>query len=317
MQRRQHHTTLNSTQLSQSTPSAARPRLPPPRIRNDPPLNRKKSSRLSPPLSASPQKGGAPLLRPPPRHHHGAVTAGGLARHGGDCRAPRIGRRARARCVFPSSSSSLFPFAAKERGRGGVFPLCLRFRAATTRLDERHRRVKARALYSASAHSGGGARARVRSAPRVKNKSRSLPLSLPHPTKQPSRTFAPRTTTTGDDGIPSMSAVSKAGGAGHALQFRDHIVLKKDFKVRVQALARDVAAAHRPTDDSPPSALASRRPPPKTNPRKPTTKTKHQTPNTKPNNQTPNNKLKRTSPRPPSPLRRGSPRRTFATRAPS
>jgi hypothetical protein len=41
----------------------------------------------------------------------------------------------------------------------------------------------------------------------------------------------PPHSTTGDGDLPSMAAVSKAGGAGHALQFRDHIVLKKDFKV--------------------------------------------------------------------------------------
>ena len=35
------------------------------------------------------------------------------------------------------------------------------------------------------------------------------------------------------------ATVSAPGGAGHALQFRDHVLLKKDFKVRKLCSATD------------------------------------------------------------------------------
>lgn len=68
----------------------------------------------------------------------------------------------------------------------------------------------------------------------VRERDMHNPLSL-------SRSLAPALTQTAD-APAAPSALSSPGAAGHALQFRDHVVVKKDFKVRMRASARRSAA---------------------------------------------------------------------------
>ena len=59
-------------------------------------------------------------------------------------------------------------------------------------------------------------------------------------------TYTPRPRPLPLSGEASSSSVASPGTAGHALLFRDHVVLKKDFKARAAATRCAAAAAQGP-----------------------------------------------------------------------
>lgn len=261
-----------------------------------------KKQSLRPPRKQAPGTRGGGSTAPPTRHH-GALT--GRHARPGDRRAARVWRGRRARCVFlaplpllhaPSlsflSSSSLPAPALAARTSADGLACSWSSSCARRVCGEVGRREGGR-----GGPGQGGWRAGT------------TPLGSRKPSSPTTRqTHNP----TGDDQLPSMAAVSKAGGAGHALQFRDHIVLKKDFKVGTRPRRRGGAFPSSPPPTrarSPHLALSL----PSLILPSLTPKNKHQPSSSIP---PPTRLCFRTSPPSPSRSRRGSAPRTFATRAP-